>query len=59
MSENVEQEKICKLLPHEVRERLARAARTPNPPGDPLARTRAIEEAALQARLAQPALFRL
>jgi hypothetical protein len=57
MDNETESAKVCKLLPHEVRERLVKAARTPTPPGDPLARARAIEEAALYARLRQPALF--
>jgi hypothetical protein len=51
-------QKIANTFPFEVRARLLRAASTPIPPGDLLARVRAIDEAIAWARANFPGLFR-
>lgn len=46
------------IFPFEVSERLRKAAATPIPPGDPMARVRAIAAATEWARAHFPDLFR-
>jgi hypothetical protein len=47
----------CRLLPEDARSMLQRAACTPNPPDDPLARQKAIEEANRRVRRMYPEYF--
>lgn len=48
---------LCKQLPYEARETLARAARTPITTTDPLARLKAIDVAIERIRVKFPRLF--
>ncbi len=57
MTEYYEPAKVCKLLPYEIRMGLVRAATQRIPQSDPLARVKAIEEAAARARRNAPHLF--
>lgn len=52
-------EPISTQLPFDVRAALARAAKTPIPPGDPMARTKAIEEVVRRAKANYPKYFRM
>lgn len=49
---------VSTLLPFEVREKLARAARVPNTPSDPLARQKAIERVTAWAKACYPRCFK-
>lgn len=49
---------VSEHLPPQARLRLVRAAQTPIPDDDPLARVRAVNEASLFARLQNPELFK-
>lgn len=49
---------FSQALPPDASARLQRAAKTPIPPDDPLARVKAIEQAAQWARLKYPRYFR-
>lgn len=46
------------ILPTEVSQALRRAADTPIPTGDPMARTKAIEDVLRRARIQHPECFR-
>lgn len=48
---------VSKHLPFDARMALVRAAQTPIPPGDPLARVKAIEQAQALARRRFPDMF--
>lgn len=48
---------VSQQLPFDARMALVRAAQTPIPPGDPLARVKAIEQAQALARRRFPDLF--
>jgi hypothetical protein len=52
-----ESAKICKQLPFEIRDALARAARVKVSRSDPLARVKAIEAVMARARRTHPKLF--
>lgn len=49
---------VSTLLPLEVREKLARAARVPITPADPLARQKAIERVTAWAKACYPRCFK-
>lgn len=48
---------VSQQLPFDARMALVRAAQTPIPPGDPLARVKAIEQAQAMARRRFPEMF--
>lgn len=56
MTKNFESANICKLLSYESRVALVKASQVKTD-RDPLARVKAVEAAAAQARLYQPRMF--